>query len=379
MISLTKEPTGSRTIDFDLHGIVGIRLIGVTQHDSASVQRQLGPIESHLPYHPDIVVRFVDKLPDTGRVQYLGMDAGFTDDAFLVMRGKHQSRVRVQIPFDKVGQHCEILCERHVAAVPLLLPVINLTALAKGALPLHASAFTYRGTGVLATGWSKGGKTETLLAFMDRGARYVGDEWVYLNGDGQSMYGIPEPIRIWDWQLSELPRFRNRVRTADRFRMNFIRRLTEVMEWATWDRIGSSGFAGRAMCKLMFVLNQQRYVQVAPRKLFGEGFHTQLAHPHKVFFVASHAASEVRVRRIDTQEIAQRMVFSLEEERRDLLSYYRKFRFAFPDRSNSLIEHAETLQRRRLLEVLEGKDAYAVYHPYPVSIPDLYDAIRPHL
>jgi len=54
--------------------------------------------------------------------------------------------------------------------VPHLLAVINLTALAKGVLPLHASAFTYRGLGVLATGWAKGGKTETLLEFAWLGA-----------------------------------------------------------------------------------------------------------------------------------------------------------------------------------------------------------------
>lgn len=67
--------------------------------------------------------------------------------------------------------------------MPLLIALVNATALSKGVLPLHASAVTFEGTGPLVAGWSKGGKTEALLSFMRRGALYVGDEWVYLSAD----------------------------------------------------------------------------------------------------------------------------------------------------------------------------------------------------
>ncbi len=188
----------TETSDFDLHGIVGIRLLNATPGDIAAVNRQLGPINKPLTRTPDIVIRFVDRLSFSSPVRYLGLDdAGFTDDAFLVFRGKHQARIRVQIPFDQIGNsQCEIVCESGVPAVPLLLPILNLTAISKGVLPLHASALIYDGKGILLTGWAKGGKTETLLAFAANGAEYVGDEWVYLSSDGQHMYGIPEPIRV---------------------------------------------------------------------------------------------------------------------------------------------------------------------------------------
>ena len=71
------------------------------------------------------------------------------------------------------------------------------------------------------------------------------------------------------------------------------------------------------------------------------------------------------------------MFFSLQEERDDFMSCYWKFRFAFPDRPNELIEQTPDLQRRYLHEALAGKDGYAVYHPYPVNIPELFNAIRP--
>ena len=193
--------------DFDLHGIVGIRLNNATPGDVAAVRKQLGPIQAPLSRSPDIVICFEDKFSTTSSIRYLGMDdAGFTDDEFLVFRGKHQSRIKVKIPFQKIGnQQCEIICESGLPAVPLLVAIINLTAISRGALPLHASAFNYEGRGILATGWSKGGKTEMLLTYAAKGAEYIGDEWVYLSGDGQYMYGIPEPIRVWNWHLQQMP------------------------------------------------------------------------------------------------------------------------------------------------------------------------------
>jgi hypothetical protein len=142
------------------------------------VTRQVGPLQSRLERDPDIVIRFVDSLPVPSRIRYLGVDdAGFTDDAFLVLRGPHKSRARAQIPFDRVGKQCEIVCERGLLQVPLLIPILNLTVLGKGTLPLHASAFSYRDTGFVATGWSRSGKPEVLLGFMANGASYVSDEF----------------------------------------------------------------------------------------------------------------------------------------------------------------------------------------------------------
>ena len=159
----------SAAVEYDLGGVVGIRLADAGPEEEALVSRQLGPIRRPLEREPDIVVRFVDELELSSPVRYIGLeDCGFTADAFLVLRGKHKSRARVQLPFARIGGRCEIVCERGLAAVPLLVPIVNLTALANGLLPLHAAAFLWNDVGIVATGWSKGGKTETLLAFMAR-------------------------------------------------------------------------------------------------------------------------------------------------------------------------------------------------------------------
>lgn len=367
-------------MDYNLHDIVGIRLCNATPADVAVVNRQLGPIQAPLDDEPDIIIRFVDRLTLNGRLRYLGVDdAAFTDDAFLVLRSKHKTRAMVQIPFQQIGKRCEIICERGLPAVPLLIPILNLTALAKGALPLHASAFNYNGAGALVTGWAKGGKTETLLAFMAHGAEYVGDEWIYLSADGQHMYGIPEPIRVWNWHLQEMPRYRALVGKPDRARLWTLSSTVSLMDRVLSSKIGRRTTPIRFLSRVHHLLKRQQHVQLPPSKLFVDGARSLSGTPDKVYFVASHEPDDITVQQVDVQDVARRMVFSLQEERIDFMSYYYKFRFAFPDARNTLIEGLESLQREILMRALSGKTTYAVYHPYPVSIPALYDVIRPTL
>jgi hypothetical protein len=366
------------TVDFDLHGIVGVRLLGATPADVAAVRRQLGPIEGRLAREPDIEIRFVDRLKTSSRLRLLDLDdAGFTDDGFVVLQSRYRTRARAQIAFEQIGGTCRIVCEAGLPGVPLLIPILNLTALVKGVLPLHASAFTYDGTGVLATGWSKGGKTETLLAFMNHGAAYVGDEWVYLMPEGGRMFGIPEPMRIWDWHLDDLPAYRERIGWRNRSRLAAIR-LAQEVEAAVprlAGRNGRSGLRGRVMP----LVARQRHARIHPEHLFGNSSCALAGTLDRVFLLVSHESDEVKVEPIDPLEIARRMVFSLQHERLDFLSYYLKFRFAFPDTSNAVIEQAEETEREALARALAGKPAWAVYHPYPAPIPALFERMAPLL
>ena len=366
-----------REIDYDLHGLAGIRLVDASPGDAAAVARQLGPIRAPLDREPDIVIRFVDHLATSSSLRYLGPgEAGFTDDAFFVLRSKHKTPAKVKVGFAELGGRCEIVCEHGLAAVPLLIPILNLAVLRGGAAPLHASAFVFEGTGVVATGWSKGGKTEALLAFMSRGAEYVGDEWVYVSADGERVHGIPEPIRVWDWHLRHLPEYRARLRAGDRARLAAIR--SAIALESSLAATGASGLApARALTRLSPLLRRQLFVDVPPETLFEGGLGTLSGGFDRLFFLTSHEGSDVAVEQIDPLEVARRMVFSHQHERLDFLGSYLRFRFAFPERINPILEEAEQFERDSLERVFARKTCYAVYHPYPVSIPALFDAMRP--
>lgn len=364
--------------DFDLQGLVGIRLIGAGPSDLAAVRAQLGPIEGTLTREPDIVIRFVERLPLDSPLRLIGeREAGFTEDAFLVLRGKHKTPAVVELPLEKIGGRLEIRCERGLTAVPLLIAILNLTALARGGLPLHASAFRYQGRGVLAPGWAKGGKTELLLAFAAEGAEYVGDEWVYLDRGGDRISGIPEPIRIWDSHLVDLPTFRRRLRARQRVRLACLRHSARWMTRAAGD--ARSGGWRRGMRRLARVVESQRYVHLPPGDVFGAELGPMTSRLDTVVFVASHDGPDTVAEAVSAEEVAERMTASLQEERSDLMSCYRQFRFAFPGRRNRLLDTVEEIERQRLHDFLRGRTSYAVHHPYPPSLPALFEAVRPLL
>jgi hypothetical protein len=130
--------------------------------------------------------------------------------------------------------------------------------------------------------------------------------------------------------------------------------------------------------RLTALVQRQLYIQLPPEKLFGQKAEKTDANPEKIFFVVSHDQTDVTVQPIDSQELGERMVFSLQEERMEFLSYYFKYRFAFPDCSNPLIDQVEEIQRRLIRRAVANKEAYAIYHPYPFSIPSLFDTLRPY-
>lgn len=363
------QPTG--TVDFNLHDLVGIRLLDARSGDVRAVARQLGPIQRSLNGPPDIVIRFVERMPIAGTLRTLGMgEAAFSADEFFVLRSKHKAQARVSLALDQAGQGpCAIVCESGLPAVPLLIPLINLTMVAKGVLPLHAAAFTYNGVGAVATGWSKGGKTEALLAFMAGGAQYVGDEWVYLPADDSRALGIPEPIRLWDWYVRQLPELRGRLSRGDRLRLAALRGV------ATLRRRMPALVPGR----LARFLERQRYADLDPRMIFPEERCALAGRFDRLFWMVTHDARTIEVAPADAGEIARRMLHSLLYEWLPFLEWYRMYRFAFPDRRNELIESLEGRLTALLDETLAGRPAYTVAHPYPVDLAALFAAMRPLL
>jgi hypothetical protein len=355
-------------VDFDLHGIVGIRVLHPRPRDVDAITRQLGPLMAPLDREPDITIRFVDELHEPRPMTYATWpESAGTEDAFYLLRGKDGVAARTLFPMDAVGDRCEIVCERRAGHVPHLLAVINMTALRRGVLPLHASAFTYRGVGVLATGWGKGGKTEVLLAFAARGARYVGDEWVYLTPDG-GMHGVPEPIRLWSWHIQQLPALRAGLPAATRARL---RSLPAMASSAAGLSARLRGLPASVLRRTAPVLRRQAYVQVPPARLFGEdalALHGRVEH---VLFVASHDRDDVTIEPTAGADVAARMLASLEEERGPLLQVYRQFRFLFPDRRAEAIEQAPATERRLLERYLADRPAHVLRHPYPVDLESL--------
>jgi hypothetical protein len=370
------ESTSSRPrnapVDFDLHGLAGVRVVDGDDSDVAAVARQLGPIPRTLTRPPDLTIRFVDRLVPNSRLRYLGArDAGWADDGFYILKSRKKPAM-VRLPVERIGEPCEVVCERGLPAVPFLIAMLNLAVLANGALPIHAAAFELDGCGVLVTGWSKGGKTELLMAATRAGARYIGDEWVYLTADG-SMFGIPEPIRLWDWHVDQLPEVRARLGRADRLKLRTLPLAGRLH--AAVPRALRGSLPGRTLGRAIPVIDDQRRVDLAPERLFGPlgPLSGRLDH---ILFVVAAAGDGIEVQAIPAADVARSMTFSLMHERLDLATIYLQARFAFPALANPRLDGLEALQRERLTTFLADRPTHRIVHPYPVDFDAFLAAAR---
>jgi hypothetical protein len=126
------------------------------------------------------------------------------------------------------------------------------------------------------------------------------------------------------------------------------------------------------------IIKQQLMTDICPHELFGEEAVVFKGRADKLFFIANHNSPEISVRPSNAKQIALRMAASLSYERQAFLAAYLKFRFAFPERASQMIEQTADVERELLVQMLANKEAYEVYHPYPVSVPALYDAMHPY-
>jgi hypothetical protein len=365
-----------RCVDFNIHGLVGIRWINPPAHVEAAGDRLLGALREPLLREPDLTYRFVDRIPATG-LRFLGQNQyGFTEDAFFIL-AQTRTGARVKIPFDRVGLPCEIVCEMGIDEAPLLIELIRVLALNKGCVPLHASAFNYQGRTFLMSSWAKGGKTTALLGFLAMGAEFIADDLVLLSGDGETMYGIPTPIEVSSRHLAVMPSLRQKMTFDEKFRVAVVGGLCKFLDPLPGCTSASS-FAARARRKAATALDRMGRVRMAPHRAFGDQINLCAATPAKIFILMSHEGANIEVERASLSETVPRLVVASLQEQKALAEHYRAFKFAFPAKTNPFLERAKECHREILARALHGKEAFIVRHPYPVQFSDLYDALCPH-
>ena len=190
-------------VEYDLHGIVGVRLLGASESDVAAGHGSARSDPGRLDRDPDVVTG--SSTASASNLRFLGREeAGRPTTRFLVLRSR-KARARVQIPVEAIGGRCEIVCESGRTAGAAIDPIVNVTALAKGVVPVHARGVYPRGSGVLGDRLGEGGQTESLLGFMSQAPSTSATSGSYVSADGRRLRGIPEPVRVWDWHLDDLP------------------------------------------------------------------------------------------------------------------------------------------------------------------------------
>jgi len=372
---MRSNTTKNNNVDFDLHGVVGIRLVNPTDIDVKNISKLLSQFRADLTREPDITIVYEEnwQLKD---LSYLGLnDAAFNNEGFYIL-SSGRSDLKVRIPFEQIGDKCEIVCEQGIIGIPLLHSIINLTFLKKNYLPIHASAFSYNDINALVVGWTKGGKTEALFSFINHGARFIGDETVIISADGRKMFGIPVPVSIWEWQFSEIPDLMPPLSLQKRILfkgVHFVARLHKLMNRG----ILKNNPVVKLMGDSLPAFKRQLSVRVPPENIFNGKVEWGEVELNRVILAMSRSDSEISVNKGMPDELYNRIINSSIHELEAIYKYYYTFKFAFPSARNEFLERVETLYRSLLPKALSGVKNFEVFHPYPVSFEKLYLAMKP--
>jgi hypothetical protein len=340
------------TTVFDLHGLVRLDLVDAPPAAISAVTADTGLLPAMATAGAaDITAEFSDDLGLSGPLRRVGRDAGFTGDRFVL--GREPGR-RVAISFD--GDRTRLSCEPEVAHLPHLVSLLNLAMLRRGALPLHGSAVVHGGRGIVATGWSKGGKTELVLGLMAAGATFVADEWCYLLPDQRVVLGLRHPVRVWDWQLMQLPALQATLTGRQRVRLATSRRLTGV------PRLGPA-------------LEPTLGVSAPPEQLFGADRIAARCDLDLLVLVEARDNEGITAEPVQGAEVAARMAASLQAERADLTADLLRHRFALPDAPAPDLSDLAHREGQLLRDAFGNVPSLLVSHPYPVDLASLARAV----
>src|SRR5215467_100108 len=363
-------------IDFDIHDVVRIRLIDPSPEDLEAASNLFGRPSRRALSDPDVTVRFVENLSVRG-IRFLGSEQhGFTDEGFfLLQEGTRQ--VKARIPFDQIGGPCEIVCKSHHGSLPLLLPIVSLAALKRECVPVHASAVVYNGVGILMAGWAHCGKTAALLRFASKGAEFVGEEWVLLNGNSQRMHGLVRPFELSYRHVANLPQVSNSVSLSKRWAFHGVGILNGLRRIIFGERPRNSPvFQG--LRRATAAIEDRLRPAIEPSAIFGDRIRFGGTPADKIFLFVSHEDHRIDVEPIAPFEMARRLTFLVQHELTPLLRHYGAYRFAFPSQKNDLIENAAEYSLEILARALHGKETCLVRLPYPHVFPELFNTIQPY-
>lgn len=364
--------TANASVEFDIHGLIGIRLIDASSDDVEAVLKQVGDFRRALRRRPDITIRFARKLA-TASLQPSGQDEELFQDQFF-NRSVADKATKFRIPFGQLGGPCEVIYASEQKSLPFLMPILSLAGLTKRCVAVHGSAFVQNGTGIILAGAAGSGKTSTLLKFMSMGAEFIADDWVLLQSGADNMYGLSGQIELSLPAFEVLGRGEFSIRGARRL---LVRALCPLVIRFRKRETNEPSFPRRVVGKALAVAGERLIPKRDPRALFPGQVGSLTAKPAKLFLLCRDDQTRVVVERITASEMAPKIARLIEREQGMLMDCYAAFRLAFPHRANPLLDRIAELQERALTKALAKLECYVVRHPRYSVFAELHKKISP--
>lgn len=261
-----------------------------------------------------------------------------------------------------------------------LRPALQLALLERGGVAVHGTTVERGGSGLVVAGWSESGKTETALAFLERGATFVSDKWTILTSAGE-LAPFPISVGIRRWVLPYLPRLRRELPRAARGQFALAGAASVATRPLRSSR--ASGRVGRVAARAA-----DRAVALAERaalspsqlsRAYGAERPLPRARLGMVVLLTTVRDSNVSVRSADVAWAARRLARSASYERREFFELHRRARYPFADASADFELTVERREEELLAGLLSGVSVLEVRAPFPTDPRRVADAITAHL
>ena len=365
------QPLGP-TQDIVLPGGLVVRVQGALGSHRSALERTVGRLAVADPDRivSDLQIRFVEGLTPAGTLRLIGEDAGVdADGTFYVVRMDGDRRRLVAVSLDP--REPIIACDAALTNVPHLVPILNAIAVTRGILPLHAAAAVVHGIGLAVAGWSKGGKTEALLAMHAAGGIPIADEWCYVDPSSRIGHGLPGPIRLTAEHMRQLAQLAQLDRRASNLRVHLAGRAARAygsVNPRTWRRLRGLSWIHR----LMPLVEERSGFEADVAQAFGGPYAAQRL--DRVVMVAASERRETIVRRLDATEAVERMVAAHMHHRMGLQALGQQHGFALPGIA-TILDDLEGHERDLLRATIGDGPVALIDHPHPAPIAELQEAI----
>ena len=371
-------------MDFDLASHVRLALRSgdpVLARAVASEMDPYPPIGGEEPADADVILEELG--PDAPALVEMqlaagdGFVTGSSGDSLFVISGglrasvpdaMHDAPARVQFdPGYPIGRLFR----------QVVRPTLQLRALAAGSVAVHAAAVEWNGQAVLVAGWSESGKTESALALIERGGRFLTDKWTLL-GAGPTAAAFPISVGIRRWVLGYLPRLRGDMPRRARLRLAAARTAgVASLPLRSLRRVGMRGMIADGAERAVALAERAALTPSEVAHAYG---HEPILHALPVGLVIvlrTVRGHDVTVREADAATIAGRLAASAVTEREGYFALRQRAAYA----TGSLNDPAavSAIESERLHDVLRATTLVEVSTPFPTDPRRIVTAVQPWL
>ena len=244
-------------------------------------------------------------------------------------------------------------------------PALHLSLHARDAVAVHSATADMDGRAVLVAGWSESGKTETALALMEAGGRFLSDKWTVLGTDGEAS-AFPSDVGVRRWVLPYLPKLQAALPASARARLGLAGAAAAISRplraGPRTRRVG--GLADRAVA----LAERAGLTPSQLHAVYGGGEDPGRRLPLGATAVLTTVPGrEVTCEPADPAWAAARLARSAAYERRELFALADRRRYAFPDAEASPLERAVASETRLLERALAAGSTFELRAPFPVD------------